>query len=136
MRFATTFLCAVTALLALACGEGDSTGSDVSALTADQTARYAEVERCTGLRAPAPAVRLEAAIACPNGEMCCRESFGEFECDEGTCGMGGYYDPREQTILLPDRCSKLFRHEAVHHLLFVNDRPDWNDHAAPEFRCG
>lgn len=135
MRFATTFMCSLIALLAAGCGEGDSTGSDAAALTADQASSYAAVERCVGLRAPAPAVRLEETIACPNGDACCLDSFGEFECDEGTCGVGGYYDQQEQTILLPDRCSRLFRHEAVHHVLFVNGRPDWNDHAAPEFRC-
>lgn len=135
MRFAPISLCALIALLALACGEGDSSGSDVAALNADQAARYREVERCAGLRAAAPAVRLEETVACPNGELCCLESFGEFDCNEEICGMGGYYDPREQTILLPDRCSRLFRHEAIHHVLFANGRPDWNDHAAPEFRC-
>jgi hypothetical protein len=136
MRSATISLCTLIAILALACGESATTGSDATGLTADQSARYAEVERCAGLRAPAPSVRLEETTACPNGEMCCLESFGEVICDEGTCGIGGYYDQREQTILLPDRCSKLFRHEAVHHVLFANGRPDWNDHAAPEFRCG
>jgi hypothetical protein len=127
------FVLLVPALLA--CGEGGGTGASVSELSADLENRYADVERCTGLTAPPPAIRYEPTEQCPNGRLCCMEAFGEFACASGICGMGGYYDPEHQAVLLPDHCFDHFRHEAIHHLLFATGRADWNDHAAGEFRC-
>ena len=121
----------------LSCGEGGrSSGENVSALTPDLAAQFMSVESCARLEGPLPDVQWEEAKACPtSGRLCCLEGVADFLCGDHTCGMNGAYLDASALILLPEGCADAFRHEAVHHLLFVNGRPDWDDHAAPEFRC-
>ena len=129
------FLLLIPALLS--CGEGGGTsGENVSALTPDLASQFSSVESCARLEGPLPEVQWDEAKACPtSGRLCCLEDVADFPCGDHTCGMNGAYLDTAALILLPEGCADAFRHEAVHHLLFVNGRPDWDDHAAPEFRC-
>ena len=124
------------ALASFSCGEGGGTGSQTNALSVDLAASYADVERCTGLAAASPSLQWENVRPCPtSGKRCCLAEAETFPCGEGTCGLEGAYVEASSTVLLPEGCADAFRHEAIHHLMFVNGRPDWRDHGALEFLC-
>ena len=119
-------------------GDESETSSDGS-LPRNLAADYADVERCTNLEAFEPTLVYGEVRPCPTtGRMCCLEDVETFQCgllNLSRCGASGYYEPGNHTIHLPQGCSAAFRHEAIHHLLYVNGRADWKNHSAPEFRC-
>ena len=119
--------------------ENDGAGTAEGGLPSEFSGEYADVERCTRLRGAEPNLVLEEPRPCPtSGRMCCLPSVENFECGLlglSRCGASGLYDPETRTIHLPDGCPGAFRHEAIHHLLFVNGRADWQNHGAIEFLC-
>lgn len=117
-------LLSLWALAVLGCGGGGGDGGDP--LPPDLLTRYAEVEQCTGLSAPAPEIRFVAAVACPSsGKPCCLETIAPFPCffdPSVLCGAGAAYDDGVITAHPDDiaTCGDPIRFEMVRHVLCRN----------------
>lgn len=127
-------------ILALLFGCGGADCPDKTSLSSSYQDVYAKVKTCAGLDGSDPTVVMRPTAPCPTSKlMRCLEDGPVSECPNApgvTCGISGAYVPRcGGLIQLPDQWDVGLAHELIHHLLHQNNRQDWKEHSAPEFRC-
>ena len=86
---------------------------------------FHDVEKCAGLTARLPRLARTEGAPCPWDPA--------LRCVGADAPFGGQYLPCEQTIVLPFGRHDVFRHEAVHHLKWINQGDI--SHDGPEWEC-
>lgn len=105
-------------------------------LAPEYRAQYEAVQACLGLTAREPKWQLRDTVPCPtSGNLRCMAGYPPFQCGAVVCGYSGLSYPWDNRIELPDKYIASFTHEAVHHILWWNNDPNWGDHSHPAFRC-
>ena len=97
---------------------------------------YEQVEACTNMTAPQPNLSWDEMIPCPQTQTpCCLASYGCTNTPDGPYGAAGQYFVGTDEIMLPEGCTKAFKHEAIHYILWTRTGDPDANHTGPWWVC-